>query len=109
MQCTLRSLNLTFNLQSSKRDKWEGEALAQRMHKSVRNIKRSPQGLANKYLQLHKQIDPLETSLGVFRERQTRLSLRRQMRPASVAPVPPAVDRCHVSHFKYESLISNGQ
>jgi hypothetical protein len=50
MQCTLGSLNLTFDLQSSKRDEWEGEAFAQRMHKSVRNLKRPPQGQANKYL-----------------------------------------------------------
>jgi hypothetical protein len=50
MQYTLGSLNLTFDLQSSKRDVWEGEALAQRMHKSVRNVKRPPQGPVNKYL-----------------------------------------------------------
>jgi hypothetical protein len=50
MQCTLGSLNLTFDLQSSKRDEWVGEALAQRMHKSVRNVKSAPQGPANKYL-----------------------------------------------------------
>jgi hypothetical protein len=43
-------INLTFDLQSSKRDEWEEEALAQRMHKSVRNIKRPPQGPAKKYL-----------------------------------------------------------
>jgi hypothetical protein len=41
---------LTFDLQSSKRDEWEEEALAQGMHKSVRNHELSPQGLANKYL-----------------------------------------------------------
>jgi hypothetical protein len=50
MQCTLESLDLTFDLQSSKKDKWEGEAFAQRKHKSIRNIKRPPQGPANKYL-----------------------------------------------------------
>jgi hypothetical protein len=37
------------------------------------------------------------------------LSRHRQTLPASIAPVPAPLDRCHMSHFKYEPLISNGR
>jgi hypothetical protein len=49
----LESLNLTSNMQRSKRDEWEGSFLAQSAHKYVKECKGESLEPANEYLQTY--------------------------------------------------------
>jgi hypothetical protein len=112
MQCTLGSLNLTFDLQSSKRDEWEREALAQRMHKSVKIMRGLPKGRPTSIYKHPKQIEPLYPYTGHFSGRpDAPVETHRTRSTMSDHPVPSTCS----PEFKrdrsilQQSLRANGQ
>jgi hypothetical protein len=112
MQCTLGSLNLTFDLQSSKRDEWEREALAQRMHKSVKIMRGLPKGWPTSIYKHPKQIEPLHPFTGHFSGRpDTPVETDRTRSTASDRPAPStcSLEFNHDRSILQRSLRTNNQ
>jgi hypothetical protein len=112
MQCTLGSLNLTFDLQSSKRDEWEREALAQRCTRVLEMSRGLPKGRPISIYKHPKQIEPLYPFTGCFSGRPDapvetdRTRCTASDRPASFTCSPEF--NCDRSNLQ-RSLCANGQ